>query len=706
MTPTRSDRSVLVVDDTPTIHEDFRKILCPSDSAASPRIDDLETSFFSGQAVAPRARRPRFELQHAHQGPEALALVERSVASGRPFQVAFVDMRMPPGWDGVETIRRLWAVDPRIQVVICTAYSDYSWHDLTESLHGTDNLIILKKPFDNIEVIQLAQTLTRKWELARTAENHVADLDEQIRRRTAELEFAQTRFTLAFEASPLAQVIQTLPEGRIVEVNRAYELLFEMSRKVAVGQTPETYPGICDAAGWRAGLARMADGESIENTAELPAAGGGLPRHFRYFARPLDLREQPHCIWIFEETTGQVHLAQQLRQSQKMEAIGQLAAGVAHDFNNVMTAILGLTQLSLDRPNLDSDLRRDLVQVLAAGRRATDLTRQLLIFSRKQVVQHTEVHINALIDEITPLLRRLITDAHELVLSSEDDLPPVQGDRANLEQVIFNLVSNARYAINRTGRIEVRASAVHLDEEDATRHAEARPGDFVCIAVSDNGPGIPPEVLPRIFEPFFTTKPVGEGTGLGLATCYGIVSQLHGWIEVATCVGHGTTFEIFLPVDISDCCSRAENDVTLPAPAVTAPLHASERLLVVEDDALVSGFVCAVLRHQGYTVTLAESAPEALAIWDETGGAFDLVFSDMVMPKGMSGADLAVEILQRRPEVPIILATGYSEALLKESAPREALDHCSIILKPYDSAKLLDAIRGSLETARTVERSR
>lgn len=685
---------VLIVDDTPNIHDDFRKILAPAqrDSVA---MQDLEAAMF-GDADAGEAASTRFELSHAYQGQEALELVQQSLREDRPFPVAFVDMRMPPGWDGVETIRRLWAVDPRLQVVICTAYSDYSWKELTKALGTSDSLIILKKPFDNIEVVQLANTFIRKWELTRAAEVREAELAATVQRRTTELQVAEDRFAEAFNASPLAQCIQTLPDGRIVDVNHAYEVLFELSREQVIGLDPDTFPGIGDKQIWRDTLLRLFAGESIEDTAVIPSEEGRGDRYFRHFARRITINDTPHCIWVFQEETTKVELERQLRQSQKMEAIGQLAAGVAHDFNNVMTAVQGFTQISLEREDLAPDLRADLEQVLASGKRASALTRQLLLFSRKQVVFETQLSVSTVVNDLHPLLLRLVGSTFDLIIECDSDLPPVRADQANIEQVVINLVSNARDALGRSGRITIAVRAVEVDSAAASAHPDANPGPHIRLSVTDNGPGIPADVLARIFDPFFTTKPVGEGTGLGLATSYGIARQHHGWIEVQTRLDHGSTFALFLPVAPAEDETAPSDFPITGIPLDASELRGSERVLVVEDDAVVAQLISCVLRRHGYDTTCAENGPDALRKWHEVGG-FDLVFSDMVMPQGMSGTDLATELLQIRPDLPIVLATGYSETLVQEAAPQELLDHCTLLLKPYDIGKLLRRMRQLLE---------
>ena len=382
-----------------------------------------------------------------------------------------------------------------------------------------------------------------------------------------------------------------------------------------------------------------------------------------------------------------------------MEAIGQLAAGVAHDFNNVMTAVQGFTQISLEREDLAPDLRADLEQVLAAGKRASALTRQLLLFSRKQVVQESLLSMSQVVTDLQPLLAKLVGSSFEVLFNCPDNLPPVRADQANIEQVLLNLVTNARDALGREGRIEISATVVEVDPSlPLVTHPDAAPGRYVRIDVTDNGPGISDEVLPRIFDPFFTTKPVGEGSGLGLATSYGIARQHRGWIDVRTRVGHGSTFSVYLPItEIVDEPPPSDFPVT-GIPADSSQLRGTERILIVEDDVVVAQLISCVLRRHGYDTTTVENGPDALRKWHEAGG-YDLVFSDMVMPKGMSGTDLATELLQLQPDLPIVLATGYSEALVQEAAPKELLERCTLLLKPYDIGKLLRRMRQLLEPA-------
>ena len=686
------------MDDTPAIHEDFQKILAPA-HASSTEMNELEIALL-GEDDQPKEAAAQFELVHANQGQDALERVKESQISDTPFKLAFVDMRMPPGWDGIETIKHLWAADPRIQIVICTAYSDYSWNELTDALGTSDSLIILKKPFDNIEVVQLAHALSSKWDLTRASEEHVADLGQTVNQRTRQLNAAEDRFMEAFNASPLAQVIQTLPEGRIVEVNEAYEDMVGISRVQAIGLDPDNFIYEVDREMWKATLRKLSAGEEISAQKFSHQSPGKPEMQVLYHARRIHIDDQPHCLWVFQDISDVTELEEQFRHAQKMEAIGQLAAGVAHDFNNVLTAIQGFTTMSLDRDDIADDLREDLEQVVAAGKRATLLTRQLLLFSRKQVTHETSVDVQEMLKNLEPLVRRLLGSSIDFRCACGDDCPSVRADIANLEQLILNLVSNARDALGDKGTITIQVVSRTIPENVVKKHSESKSSRFVEIKIIDDGPGIPPEILPRIFDPFFTTKPVGKGTGLGLATCYGIAKQHQGWLDVETSREHGTAFSVILPAEATPEGDRLPDLPFSGIPREASKLRGKGKVLVVEDDPVAAQLLAAVLRRHGYQATCTENAPVALKTWHEQG-EFDLVFSDMVMPCGMNGAELAAKLLELKPGLPIVLTTGYSEVLLHDKVPQEILDQCELIMKPYDVKKLLFKLQKLLDPDRS-----
>ncbi|MDB6028013.1 MAG: Response regulator receiver sensor hybrid histidine kinase [Verrucomicrobiales bacterium] len=432
-------RPILVIDDNQTIHQDFRKILCPS-SATAAALDDLDAAIFGESRE--RTNPLIFEIHSAYQGQEGLAMVESGLKNGLRYPVAFVDVRMPPGWDGVETVSRMWQVDPDIQIVICTAYSEYSWDDMVRKLGQSDNLLILKKPFDNIEVQQLASALAEKWQLLQQKKNQIELLELKVKERTREL----------------------------------------------------------------------------EETAEL-------------------LRRSQETI---------------LRQ-ERLAVVGQLSAGVAHEFNNILTVIQGHTSLLLDTGDHDAPTIESLQHIADSSERAATLTKQMLAFSRKQLMRRQAHDLGETILRLESMLRRVLSENISLQCRMEQDLPCSWADPAMVEQIIMNLVVNARDAMPRGGNLTISASAVHMqpsdlvDESNVVGSADRRAGSFVCLTVTDTGHGMDAATMKRMFEPFFTTKDVGKGTGLGLATVYGIAQQHEGWIEAISAVNKGTTFKVHLP---------------------------------------------------------------------------------------------------------------------------------------------------------------
>jgi signal transduction histidine kinase len=308
-------------------------------------------------------------------------------------------------------------------------------------------------------------------------------------------------------------------------------------------------------------------------------------------------------------------LEELLRQSQRMDAVGQLAGGVAHDFNNMLAVIRGNAELLLmDEAQYPADAKEGLKHVVAASERAATLTRQLLAFSRKQVLQPQPLALNDVIANLTKMLRRLIGENIDLKCNCAAPLPCVQADTGMMEQVILNLVVNARDAMPGGGQVIVATARASLDEGRARANAEVRAGEFVCLSVSDTDTGIALDVLPRIFEPFFTTKEIGKGTGLGLATVYGIVKQHQGWIEVSSQVGEGTTFKVFLPAILAAAALAAASA------ADTKVRGGIETILLVEDDHEVRMTTRRVLESKGYRIREATCAREAIEVWQSHSG--------------------------------------------------------------------------------------
>ncbi len=396
-----------------------------------------------------------------------------------------------------------------------------------------------------------------------------------------------------------------------------------------------------------------------------------------------------HCY--VEDITQRLNLEEQLRQSQKMESVGQLAAGVAHDFNNMLTIIQGHSGMLMSRKDLPQNLLDSAHAIFFGAERAANLTRQLLLFSRKTVMQPKVLDLREVVTNMSKMLHRLLGETIALTVESPDQLPLIKADAGMLEQILLNLAVNSRDAMPKGGRLKITTSQRGLEEAQISAPSEARPGSFTCLQVRDSGCGMDQTTIARIFEPFFTTKGVGKGTGLGLATVYGIVKQHEGWVEVESDVSSGTTFTIYFPACEGQTCASAPHE-----PAIsTIVAGGSETILVVEDEPVLRDLAHLILETCGYRVLAAGSGVEALQVWERHQEAIDLVVTDMVMPEGISGMDLAQRLHEIRPDLKVILASGYN----MEDIDTNFLNggHAVFIQKPYTHVTLAKAVRECLD---------
>jgi two-component system cell cycle sensor histidine kinase/response regulator CckA len=401
-------------------------------------------------------------------------------------------------------------------------------------------------------------------------------------------------------------------------------------------------------------------------------------------------------ILNIRDLTERRRLEEQLRQSQKMEAVGQLAGGVAHDFNNLLTAILGYCNLMLDDIPLDNPIRSDLEEVRLAGERAAALTRQLLAFSRRQMLQPQVVDINAIIRQIEKLLRRLISADVELVTDLAPELPPVRVDPASLEQVLMNLAVNARDAMPLGGRLTIETAQVDLDETYAISHADVVPGSYIMLAVGDTGEGMDEATRLRVFEPFFTTKEQGKGSGLGLATVYGIVTQSGGHVWVYSEPGHGTVFKVYLP--------RAE--AVKPVPVAEHERAAArkggwETVLLVEDESAVRALAREVLRRHGYVVLEARHGVDALRLAERHPDDIHLMITDVVMPH-MGGRELAERLIAVRPNMKVLFMSGYTDQAVMD---RHITPGSAFLQKPFTPQAFARKVRTVLDNEASTQLS-
>jgi PAS domain S-box-containing protein len=702
----KGSHRILIIDDNRRIHDDFRKILCPL--AESREMSDYESALFGESAET----KPLldFEIDSAYQGREGLEMVEKALAEDRPYSMAFVDVRMPPGWDGIETIRRIWKCHTDLQVVICTAFSDHSWEDILAKLGNSDSLLILKKPFDNVEVLQMAHAFTKKWLLTRQAKSRMGDLENMVESRTAELSkaneqlraevtrradienalrYSEERFHRSFEAALVALAILDEKTLEHTDMNGSYLSLIGRDSEEALGKTPCQLQMLENPAAFTEAISTMKAGRQIHNLDLQIRRADRKARQALLSIVPLVLGGKPSLLVTLLDVTDQRHLESQLRQSQKMEAIGQLAAGVAHDFNNLLTVIIGHASIQLKKASLDHEVAKSLEQVKLAGERASGLTRQLLAFSRKQVLRRSPVDVGNTIRLMQKMLSRLVGETVQFEVLCGENVPCVLADESSIEQVLLNLVVNARDAMEHGGNLTIELGAIELSEADAGRSAEARAGRFVVLTVTDTGCGMDEKTQRRLFEPFFTTKAVGKGTGLGLSMIYGIVKQHEGWIEVESQLHSGTVFRMFLPATMETVKSADASLVAKP------PAARNECILVVEDEPLVRSYVCQALRAHGFRVMEADCGQSALDVWQASGGKIDLLLTDMVMPNGMSGGELAKSLRRIRKYLKVVFMSGYSPELVEND---NLLDGASNFLpKPFSQGRLIDVVTLALD---------
>lgn len=543
----------------------------------------------------------------------------------------------------------------------------------------------------------------------RALEAEAAELERRVHERTADLERANAalaaeierrahtqeqladakrRVEAVIESSPLA-IISLDIDGLVTSWNRAAEEMFGWKAEEVIGKPLPTVPEE-ESDDFKRMIARLGRGERIVARNVRRRRKDGTILDARLWVAPLygpdgAIRGN---IGVLTDITSQRRMEQQFFQSQKMEAIGRLAGGVAHDFNNVITVIAGYGQMLLEGAKDDPMLREAAEEVLNSADRAAGLARQLLAFSRRQAIQPRVFNLNELVLNLQKLLGRVIGEDIELKTTLRPDTAPVLADPGQMEQVLMNLAVNARDAMPEGGKLMIETRNVTLDESYTAAHAGVKPGAYVLLSVSDTGMGMTEDVKAHLFEPFFTTKERGRGTGLGLSTVYGIVKQHGGDIWVYSEPGHGTTFKIYLP-------RAAEGAVEAEAaPEQAAPARpGTETILVAEDEEAVRKLLRDVLEQRGYSVLEAPSGQDALAI-AESGRHIDLLLTDVVMPR-MGGRELARRFALLFPDTPILFLSGYTDEMVGE---REMLGSgADFMSKPFSPEDLARRVRDLLD---------
>jgi two-component system, cell cycle sensor histidine kinase and response regulator CckA len=641
------------------------------------------------------------EMTFEVEGAETLAEGVARLAALRP-DVVMLDLGLPDSI-GLDTVRKLYAqAAGRLPVlIVLSIVIDQDLAVQAVQLGAQDYLI--KGVVDSgglVRSIRYARE-RRRSELALLKAQ--AELETRVRERTSEL--ARANAELRAEVAERKQAEEALrasqrllqgivdnsgavihvkdTEGRYLLVNQRFEDLFHVTRDDVRGQTDFSIFPKERAEALRAEDARVREANEVLQAEELLPQDDGVHTYLsvRFPLHDAGGRTFATCV-IATDISERKRLEEQLMQSQKLESIGRLAGGVAHDFNNILTAILGYGEIVTRELPADNPLVEDVEEIKLAAERAGRLTRQLLIFARRGVVEPRMLDLSELTLNLSHLLRRLIGEHVELVVNAAPKLWPIRADAGQVEQVLVNLAVNARDAMPRGGRLAITTENVVIGPEVAHDHPGLPPAPYIRLTISDTGSGMTPETRAHLFEPFFTTKGLGRGNGLGLATSHGIVQQCGGSIFCSSQLGQGTTFTIYLP----RYEGRAQGlEVTEETPVPGG----HETVLVVEDDSSVREIAVRALRARGYQVVEAANGVEALSLAERLGHRIDLLVTDMVMPQ-MGGLDLAEKLRANRPRLRALFTSGYTE---DSNSQLRGIEDARFLQKPFTGSALARRVR-------------
>ncbi len=696
-----NNNRILVIDDNRAIHEDLRKILAGGLDGDEDLLSDENLLF--GRPQTSTSFTP-FEIESAYQGEDGLALVRAKLSEDKPYALAFVDVRMPPGWDGVETIKQLWQVDPNLQVVICTAYSDYSWTDIYAKLGHSDSLLILKKPFDNIEVIQLAHALTRKWIATRQARAKMEDLDLMVARRTAELQTtnddltremaerakAQEAFQIVFEASPIGIALLT-QDLHCVSANGALQSLHGLTREAIIGHDPVKLGWFESRAElthlFESGLQRGGiDQHELRLAHTKAAARTGL-----LWARSVEIGDAHHTLCFVLDISERKEMEEELRRARRdaeaaAQAKSEFLANMSHEIRTPLNGVLGISSF-LEEESLPQDIREMGKLIRTSGEMLRRVLDDVLDFSKiesgKLELENELFCLRESLDWSIGIFRKAALDKQvELTLSVAERVPHhLMGDATRIRQVLTNLINNAVKFTER-GSIHVRVSAESNACAAPVNVNGPYPACHLRIEVADTGVGIPPDRIDRLFQSFSqvdasTNRRFG-GTGLGLAICKRLVEMMTGEIHVVSTLGLGSRFSFTIPLALAAPEVRPIREI----PHSNTP----KRVLIVEDNVINQIVIKRMLQRMGHVVDIAPDGDAAICRVQET--VYDLLLTDVNMPgtDGLRAARRIRSLSEAHARLPIVALTASATAMDREACLGAGMN--DYLTKPIDSESL------------------
>jgi len=600
---------------------------------------------------------------------ETLRAAKARIAASTP-DLVIVDFLLPDG-QGTELLPAA-----KYPVIIMTSHGDENL--AVQAMKGGALDYVVKSDQALMAMPRIVERVLREWGYIVAKKQ----ADKEVRLLSTAVE--QTA----------ESILITDRQGTIIYVNQAFEQITGYSKVEVIGRTPRILKsGKQDAAFYQDLWTTIAQGQVWHNRLVNRRKDGALyTADMTITPARNDQGQIVNYVSAQRDITHELQMEERLRQAQKMEAIGQLAGGVAHDFNNILQAILGYAYMVKMSLETDSPGHVDLDQVIKATNRATTLVRQLLTFSRQETPKPQLLDLNEVIDNLLKMLRRIIGEHINLDVHTQSGLKTIYADSGQIEQVLINLCVNARDAMPNGGKITIETENCYFDSDYVLSYPWAEMGDYVLLSVSDTGTGIPPEIRDRIFEPFFTTKEVGEGTGLGLATVYAITKRHKGGINIYNEPGHGVTFQIYFPA------AQGPNEIRSEKRSTSEPGGGTETILLAEDDDAVRDLAVSILDKAGYCVIVARDGEEAIQLFQQNQDGIDLAILDAIMPK-KNGRVVYDFIKMRRSHMPVLFSTGYGFNILKNIHLPD--DGIQLIGKPYGPRELLQKVRDVLDTSQS-----